>query len=493
MNDTKNKTTKTEAFIKKAKEVHNNKYRYDKTEYILSGVPLIITCPIHGDFKQRPFSHIRNKQGCRECAKDKLRMTKETFLLKAHEAHGNRYDYTLVEFIDARTAVTIQCKEHGPFKQKPTKHIKGQGCPKCAYITPINKILSKAKKFIDKANKVHNGKYLYIPESYSVKDGSIKIICPIHGEFTQNRFHHISGSGCKQCGIVSRVEQDTLTTEEFIERSRKVHGDLYDYSKTKYINSKNKVTIRCRVHGDFEQIPWNHYNGAKCVKCQNEINGLKQSNTVDDFIKSAIKVHGTRYNYDKVIYFNNKKDVIVTCNIHGDFRVRPDNHLHNSAGCPICSESKGERKIRLFLELNGIDYKTEYIMPDQRKYRYDFYLPELNILIEFDGLQHFKPIKFFGGEKAFKIQKKSDVEKNHLAKINKIPLIRIPFTKLKNIEEYLTYMLCKEKMYVVNNKYYRNILDLCKGEKLPMDTSPKDVVKFKLKNKLILHVEKHVE
>lgn len=409
------------------------------------------------------------------------------FTEKANNIHNGKYSYNKVDYINTATKVTITCPIHGDFKQKPTKHIKGQGCPKCAYITTIDKILVKANKFIEKANKIHGTKYTYIPKSYSVKDGTIKIICPVHGEFTQTRYAHLKHSGCKKCAIDKRSKKDTLTTEEFIKRSKAKHGDTYDYSKTEYINSNTKVTIICKIHGEFEQYPRNHYNGAKCTKCT-----MNHKYSTSEWIENAKNKHGDRYDYSRVNYTNKKTKVILVCKKHGEFKVTPDDHIHKQAGCPLCSESKGEQKIRMFLDLNSIKYNKNYRLANSR-FMYDFYLPEMNILIEYDGLQHFKPVEFFGGEKAFKIQKKSDKEKDHLAKINNIPLIRIPFTKLRIVEEYLAYMLCSKRMYVVNNKYYRNILDLCKGEKLPMDTSPKDVVKFKLKNKLILHAEKHVE
>ena len=238
----------------------------------------------------------------------------------------------------------------------------------------------------------------------------------------------------------------------------------------------------CRIHGEFLQYPKNHMNGSKCVKCQSEKNGIEQRISKDDFIKNSRRVHGNQYDYSEVRYTGNKIPVTIICKKHGRFTQRPDQHIHSKAGCPVCRKSKGERRIRNFLISNKIEYKMEYILPSDKKYRYDFFLPKLNILIEYDGAQHFRPVESWGGINELNEIQKRDREKNELARMYGIGLIRIPYTKLNSLEEYLLYRLSKFYRYRVKNKFYRNFLELCKNEGLDSNTRPRDVKHMLLLN-----------
>ena len=123
----------TEQFINKAKNVHGNNYNYDKVEYINSTTPVIITCPIHGDFKQRPSNHLQGS-GCKECAKLKQgpnKITQEEFLNSARQVHGSKYNYSKVRYTGINNKIIIICPKHGEFLQSPCVHLRGSGCPKC--------------------------------------------------------------------------------------------------------------------------------------------------------------------------------------------------------------------------------------------------------------------------------------------------------------------------------------------------------------------------
>jgi len=174
---------------------------------------------------------------------------------------------------------------------------------------------------------------------------------------------------------------------------------------------------------------------------------------------------------------NNKIPVTITCLIHGDFEQIPTDHTSHRNGCPVCKSSKGEKRIKTYLDTANIKYVRQYSLPGSR-YKYDFYLPELNILIEYDGEQHFKPVKIFGGEKTFKRIKERDKEKDTLAYIHGIPLIRIKYDKFSKLEDYLEHEISKIYKYRVGNKWYRNFLELCRGESLSPNTKPKDVEKY---------------
>lgn len=185
------------------------------------------------------------------------------------------------------------------------------------------------------------------------------------------------------------------TTEEFIERARKVHGEKYDYSKVKYVNNCTKVCIICPEHGEFWQTPNDHLSGRGCPKCALE----KFRSNTEEFIEEAKKIHGDKYDYSKVNYINNYTKVCIICPEHGEFWQTPSNHL-SGRGCSICSESRLEKSLRGVFEKENIEFHTQHswnwLTSDKnRKQHVDFYLPEFNCIVECQGIQHFKSSVFF--------------------------------------------------------------------------------------------------
>jgi|SRR5690606_5502844 len=149
-----------------------------------------------------------------------------------------------------------------------------------------------------------------------------------------------------------------LTTEEFIEKARKVHGDKYDYSKTLYIKSHSKLTITCRVHGDFTQKGNDHLNGSGCRKC-----GGTRLKTKEQFVSDAVQVHGYKYNYENTVYKGNTVRISIICPEHGEFWQTPSTHLDGS-GCPKCGEESGRNQRRLTAN-NKRDWN--FIQPEEYK------------------------------------------------------------------------------------------------------------------------------
>ena len=165
---------------------------------------------------------------------------------------------------------------------------------------------------------IHKDKYEYEINTDLVRShDKIGVICPIHGLFYQEYRHHLKGVGCKACANIAKNEKRTLTTEEFIERSKKVHGGKYDYSKTEYINSSTKVVITCPKHGDFKMLPFKHLGGQGCKTCK------KKYGNTEDFINVCKEIHGDTLSYDKVDFHSVNVKVTVTCPIHGDFEKYP--------------------------------------------------------------------------------------------------------------------------------------------------------------------------
>ena len=430
----------TKEFIKKAIVIHGDKYDYSKVEYVNSTTKVTIGCdnPEHEDFEQTPDNHLLG-QGCKECAGNK-KLTTEEFIERAKAIHGDKYDYSKVKYVNSKLKVIIGCDnpEHGWFEQEAKSHYQGHGCDECGRKSSGDSQKSNTKEFINKAIAIHGEKYDYSKVEYVNNHTKVIIGCdnPEHEDFPQTPSAHLDGQGCDVCG-----GSKELTTEEFIIRAKAIHGDKYDYSKVKYVNYDTKVMIGCNnpEHEDFEQTPHAHLNGHGCKRCV----GL-QKPTTKEFIEKARAIHGDKYDYSKVEYVNSTTKIIIGCKEHGWFLQEPSSHLCGR-GCKKCYDSKGERRIELLLNNFNIKFEQQKTFDDCvgiRKLPFDFYLLDYNLCIEFDGEQHYYPVRFNGrsmekSEKSFERLKITDQIKTDYCKNNNINLLRIPYTEFKNIEEIL--------------------------------------------------------
>lgn len=271
--------------------------------------------------------------------------------------------------------------------------------------------------------KVVHSTYDYSKVVYNGDNVKVIITCPEHGDFEQTPSNHKRGQRCPKCNGRNLSEYETIGQFKII------HNNRYDYSKTKIINSRTKVTITCSEHGDFEQTPNNHKRGQGCKKCYG--NDISTPTKVLFQFKTT---HGSKYDYTKIKYVNAHTKVTITCPEHGNFEQTPNNHK-NGNGCPFCNESNGETKVRVFLEENNIKYVTQHKFKDCKNKSYlpfDFYLPDLNICIEYNGLQHYKPIEYFGGVKGFKERQINDKIKKGYCQENNTPLIIIKYNENVN-------------------------------------------------------------
>ena len=274
--------------------------------------------------------------------------TKEEFINDARDKHGDKYDYSKVNYVNNATKVCIICPEHGEFWQIPSNHLQGQGCHKCS-----GNFLYTKEEWISSAHEKHHGKYDYSKVDYVNSRTKICIVCPEHGEFWQTPNHHLSGCGCHKCGVENVREILTSSKEEFIKKARSKHGDKYDYTKVNYVDSKTKVCIICPKHGEFWQIPANHIQGAGCSKCS----GCYEP-TTEEWIVSARKLHGDKYDYSKVEYVGVHNKVCIICPEHGEFWQTPNEHK-KGCGCPKC--------------VNRCVYTTEEWITSARKVHGDKY------------------------------------------------------------------------------------------------------------------------
>lgn len=199
----------------------------------------------------------------------KVKMKVIKFIEQANKVHFNYYDYSLTEYFNSRTKVKIICSIHGIFEQLPLMHLKGQKCPKCALIIRAKKKIKTNDKFILEAKVIHGDIYDYSKTEYIKASEYVTITCLIHGDFKQKPSCHLTGNGCRWCGIESTKNKNTKNLNEFITQATNIHKNKYDYSKVEYINRKTKVCIICPLHGEFWQTPSNHLH-FQCKLCERE-------------------------------------------------------------------------------------------------------------------------------------------------------------------------------------------------------------------------------
>lgn len=354
------------------------------------------------------------------------RLTTDEFIRRAKKVHGDKYDYSKSSYLNAHTKVKIICPKHGEFLQTPKHHTNDEyGCNLCGYEQGSKKQTMSAKEFYAKAEKAHNNKYKYIKSEFKNTKSKITVICPVHGAMLQIPSNHLyHKKGCNLCGHESTKTKQHMTQETFISRSKKIHNEKYIYDEAVYRGIEKKVKIKCPEHGYFFQLARTHIVGYGCNKCgRDKTTNAKRLDTAT-FVKRAKKIHGNKYDYSLTVYGNNNEDkVIIICKEHGEFLQAPVKHL-DANGCNKC-QNKAEGRIAEYLFKKQIVYREFKI-----KNRYfDFMLPDLNIIIERDGEQHYKDVSLFSRNAKNYLAKqiKNDAYKTKIAKAEGYKINRIPF------------------------------------------------------------------
>lgn len=301
-------------------------------------------------------------------------------------------------------------------------------------------------KFIEQAKKIHSNEDLdYSKVKYKNNRTKVCIIdndldsngIP-YGEFWQTPSNHLKGQSHPRKRGVKIQKNKSFTTETFIKKAKEIHAnENIDYSKVEYVNMHTKVCIidndldkNNKPYGEYWQEPNSHLKGCGHPRKGKDKSDLSKTSTLEEFIRKGEIVHKNKnYSYEKTKYINNRTKVIITChnkdskgNEHGDLYVTPSNFLKGK-GCPICNESHLEQNIRDWLIENNINFQSQKRFDWLGKQSLDFYLLDYNIAIECQGIQHFKPIDYFGGKDGLEIIRNRDILKKRLCDEHKINII----------------------------------------------------------------------
>jgi hypothetical protein len=282
-----------EHFLKRARQIHGDKYTYNQPPRNVKE-KISITCPQHGIFQQTVDSHINGRSGCPKCAGNQ-KWTLDDFLSRAEDVHQGVYDYSLITNLDegAGQNVSVVCLVHGVYKISAQAHANGKECPSCGkqarlapvslsadeagqgkvsnYRTALTSIRKRkqaaALRFVEEAARIHKAKYSYERSRYINQNSKVEIICPTHGSFWQIPKNHLLGIGCYECGRLKADLARMFTTDEFIQASQRIHGNKYDYSRSRYEAARKPIMIVCPIHGEFAQTADSHMRGTGCRRC----------------------------------------------------------------------------------------------------------------------------------------------------------------------------------------------------------------------------------
>lgn len=454
-------------FIKRSKKLFPRKYDYSLTIFENTGELVTIICKKagHGPFTQLAGNHLTGREGCEKCARENLgrtptkslskrsinrsstlkakRLTQDEFERRARDKHKNRYDLSKAVYETQYDTVTVICKDHGPFLIAPHNLWRGGNCPLCAKTDSGNSRRLNPKVFLQRAIKKHKKNYDLSEVNYTTAKVKITPICKDHGKFEVLPANFLKGTGCPHCSSEEHVElmKSASFRKDIVKSFVAIHGERYDYSKVDYQGLGKKVEIICKKHGSFYQLPSIHLENKGCQKCGAVDRADAQRLTQEEVLSRFKELHGDRFDYSQFRYIDNKTKSIIICREvgHGPFKMRASSHFEEQ-GCPKCADPKGERRIAKWLNDHKIEHIQQFsiLPPNARnnsfRLRYDFLLPEINLLIEYDGEQHYRPVRFHGMSEAksieiFEITQKRDRAKNRWAKKNGYALLRISYTE----------------------------------------------------------------
>jgi hypothetical protein len=301
--------------ITKLKLVHGEKYNYDKIGFIDRKTKINVICPKHGSWKVSIDNHLR-KRGCPKCHDDetskRCRSNTEDFLVKLKLIHGEKYNYSKVKYTTSKDKVCIICTTHGDFYTTPNNLLQGKGCPKCRIAKFVDSIKISFDEFVERSNKIHNNRYQYDLNSFTLVKNTCKIICPVHGEYEQTPDAHMAGKGCSKCCL--RISKPQIEVEEFF----KSLGINYKINTRKIIPPLELDIITDSFAVEFNGIYWHSFKNKidenknkhleKFQKCQEK--GIKLFQFFEDEwkFKTDICKSILRINSGKSLYRINARD-----------------------------------------------------------------------------------------------------------------------------------------------------------------------------------------
>ena len=469
-----------EQYIAKARAKWGNAYDYSESVYLAGLKPITIRCIKHNHyFTVQAGNHISTLMksgGCPLCGQESLteyrrkkheealrkaeqkkkvykpRLThKERFLKKARAMYPD-YDFSRVEYKDRETHIVVVCPLHGEFKIRPRTLLigeKGQkphGCWKCNNLVPPYEKELTLDTFKNRMHELYGDKYTFVWSDYKNKQSMIRFTCKEHGEQRRSVTGLLDGKGCAYCN-------GKFYPPDWIKNARAVHGDKYEYDENRPPQrATDIIRYKCPVHGWQEtRYDCHVQQGHGCALCAGVLTKMPVEERKQIWIKKCRERFPGKFSYRNVVYVNNDTPVKIYCKEHHlTFETTPDTHLRGAGGCPLCTKSVGEVEIYKWLSEHDVPFETQKKLPNENmfcKRQYlvaDFYLPDLNLIIEMNGLQHYQYVEHFNTKDwTFEDQQIRDDTLRAYCKTHKISLLEIKYDKIDKIPQILAKAIKK--------------------------------------------------
>ena len=443
-----------EYFYKRLYEVHP----YEG--YVVENLPdeftnktkIEVICPIHGKFTISVVN-LLNGRRCKYCNREDKGRGPESFKKMFYDKYGDDYECNTDNFIAFTNGkINFYCKKHKKhYQQVPDDSLKNVACPDCVrenYDNGMNRFLKEVREkswlyFNEKIKKKYGNSLVIDKDSFTNIENTVKIFCEKHGWVEVSVPSLLTSKRKTACTKCLKKGRKGISFEDFKKDIIEKFGDIYDFSKTEFIDMKTKIKVG--INGKFfETIP------SKLLNASEPITHSKIENYIDA-INEIKRVHGDEYDTSLITeetYKGTHGRVPIICKKHGLVYIRVD-ILVNGGGCNKCRGSKLQREVRKYLAERKINFIEEYTLDftfnKTSCKRLDFYLPEYKIGIECQGIQHFKSIPFYGGEEGYAYRKKTDIEKYYSCKEHGIDIYYLKPKKRVNLKE------------TVNNEEFGNI------------------------------------
>lgn len=467
-------------YIAKARAKWGDAYDYSESVYLAGLKPITIRCIKHNHyFTVQAGNHISTllkSGGCPLCGQESLteyrrkkheealrkaeqkkkvykpRLThKERFLKKARAMYPD-YDFSRVEYKDRETYIVVVCPVHGEFKIRPRTLLigeKGQkhhGCWKCNNLIPPYEKELTLDTFKNRMHELYGDKYTFVWSDFNNKQSMIRFTCKEHGEQRRSVTGILDGKGCAYCN-------GKFYPPDWIKNARAVHGEKYEYDESRPPRkTSDYIRYKCPVHGWQEtRYDCHVLQGCGCALCAGVQNKLPTEYRKQRWIDKCRDRFPGKFSYRDVVYVNNDTPVKIYCKEHHiTFETTPDTHLRGSGACPLCTKSVGEVEIFKWLSEHAVPFETQKVIPNENMFckrhylTVDFYLPDLNLIIEMNGEQHYQPVEHFNTKDwTFEDQQIRDNTLRAYCKTHKISLLEIKYDKIDKIPQILAKAIKK--------------------------------------------------
>ena len=469
-----------EQYIAKARAKWGDAYDYSESVYLAGLKPITIRCIKHNHyFTVQAGNHISTllkSGGCPLCGQESLteyrrkkheealrkaeqkkkfhkpRLThKERFLKKARAMYPD-YDFSRVEYKDRETYIIVVCPVHGEFKIRPRTLLVGEkgqkphGCWKCNNLIPPYERKPALESFKRRIHELYGDKYTFVWSDFNNRQSMIRFICKEHGEQRRSVTGLLDGKGCAYCN-------GKFYPPDWIKNARAVHGEKYEYDESRPPRVvSDHIRFKCPTHGWQEtRYDCHVLQGCGCALCAGVQNKLPAEERKQIWIKKCRERFPGKFSYRNVVYVNNDTPVKIYCKEHHiTFETTPDTHLRGSGACPLCTKSVGEVEIFKWLSEHAIPFETQKVIPNENMFckrhylTVDFYLPDLNLIIEMNGEQHYQYVEHFHTKDwTLEDQQIRDDTLRAYCKTHKISLLEIKYDKIGKIPQILAKAIKK--------------------------------------------------